>query len=467
LWASWCQPCLSELQQLKQQADALAQAGLIIVALSTDRLTFGPSSDPQSALDFAEEAKLPFPIGFANEPLVQQLQLAHDKIFYRRRALPLPCSFLVDEQGKLAVLYKGPIGAAQLLEDIGLLNATQAKLDLAASPFQGTPILKLFAPNPLGFAEAYREGGYLDEARNEVTRYLKNLTEDADATSLPEVIQRSLNVEKRNRGTSGSVANSDSQAADRPDIARATRIWKARQRRLTIQAYRMLAQIEHEANRPEAEIAALREVVKIEPASAVARSELALALWARGGREEAESQLSEILAGPAPEAAKLTIVGQTRMKSGQIDTAARALRQAIELDPDHLEARFSLAIILQLQGHASDAIAEYRSIIEKHPQALDAINNLAWLFATHSNPQFRNADEAVSLARRICESTNHENPSYLDTLAAALAEAGDFAGAAETAAKGQRIARRQANLELAEKLGRRAEIYRAGRPFRE
>jgi serine/threonine protein kinase/WD40 repeat protein/tetratricopeptide (TPR) repeat protein len=61
--------------------------------------------------------------------------------------------------------------------------------------------------------------------------------------------------------------------------------------------------------------------------------------------------------------------------------------------------------------------------------AVVAMNQLAWICATCSADQVRNGREAVEYATKACELSGRKNPSYLNTLAAAYAEIGDFAAA--------------------------------------
>jgi TPR repeat protein len=57
---------------------------------------------------------------------------------------------------------------------------------------------------------------------------------------------------------------------------------------------------------------------------------------------------------------------------------------------------------------------------------VDAMNNLAWCYATNRWSGWRNGPEAVRLAEEACALTAYENPNLLDTLAAAYAEQGQY-----------------------------------------
>jgi tetratricopeptide (TPR) repeat protein len=51
---------------------------------------------------------------------------------------------------------------------------------------------------------------------------------------------------------------------------------------------------------------------------------------------------------------------------------------------------------------------------------------LAWLLATCADPSVRDGRTAVEAAKKACELAGWKNDSYIDALAAAWAEAGDF-----------------------------------------
>jgi WD40 repeat protein len=58
-----------------------------------------------------------------------------------------------------------------------------------------------------------------------------------------------------------------------------------------------------------------------------------------------------------------------------------------------------------------------------------SMNELAWRQATDSDPQFRDGQSAVRFAEKAVAMTNRKDPAYLDTLAAAYAEACNFTNA--------------------------------------
>jgi tetratricopeptide (TPR) repeat protein len=214
-------------------------------------------------------------------------------------------------------------------------------------------------------------------------------------------------------------------------------------------------------------VEALRQLVRLQPKSATAQIDLAIAEWGVGKRDEAERHLASALQLAPEDPKTIMLLGQARMKLGQPQASLDHFRHAELIAPENLEVRFNLAMALQLVGQTAEAVEHYRRILAANADSAQVANNLAWLYATHPSAEFRNATEAIRLARRVCESTNYEYPAYLDTLAAALAEADRFSEAIETATKAIRLARGSGQYALAENLKNRVQSYRSNKPIRE
>ena len=148
LWATWCAPCIDELSSWSAHHDRLTRAGLSVTVLCVDQ----PLEDPQQNLAkvrrVTEQLRVPFDVGTPQGNLVQFLDIAQRTFTFAQRPLPLPCSFLIDAQGRLAVVYKGPVSVDQLIEDSRLLEADDNTVLAGAVPFAGRWLEQL-EPLPL------------------------------------------------------------------------------------------------------------------------------------------------------------------------------------------------------------------------------------------------------------------------------------------------------------------------------
>lgn len=83
----------------------------------------------------------------------------------------------------------------------------------------------------------------------------------------------------------------------------------------------------------------------------------------------------------------------------------------------------------------SNAIQGYEHALRMEPDFAEAHNNLAWLYATCDDPNFRNPQAAIEHARRAVELTNWSEPAFVDTLAEAYFVNGSYRQAVQAQQK--------------------------------
>ena len=155
--------------------------------------------------------------------------------------------------------------------------------------------------------------------------------------------------------------------------------------------------------------------------------------------------------------------GVTKVKQGNYASAIDDYDQAVRLQPAYVEAFAN-------RGFAHKKLADYRAALEDYRQAVtlaprqpQAFNDAAWLIATCPEETYRDGRRAVEYARHACELTEFQNGDYVDTLAAAYAEAGQF----DEAAKAQQQALTLLPESAHESARRRLRLYQNQQPFRE
>ncbi|MFV2068734.1 MAG: ASPIC/UnbV domain-containing protein, partial [Pirellulales bacterium] len=116
LWSPSCRPCVAELKEMAGHERQLRDAGVEVVALAVDALD-AQQAKTTAAEELMQRLKFPFLAGRAEAGLVEDLQRLHDDLILMRKPLPIPCSFLIDRRGRLAVIYKGPVDVAQIVHD--------------------------------------------------------------------------------------------------------------------------------------------------------------------------------------------------------------------------------------------------------------------------------------------------------------------------------------------------------------
>ncbi|HST31438.1 MAG TPA: tetratricopeptide repeat protein [Chthoniobacterales bacterium] len=114
------------------------------------------------------------------------------------------------------------------------------------------------------------------------------------------------------------------------------------------------------------------------------------------------------------------------------NAAINDLNQTIRLQPAFFMASWERAIIYQTIGNYAAALKDLNALTSVTFQTTNqygmalALNWRASLRATCPDASFRDGKVAVQDAKRACEMSKWKYADYIDTLAAAYAESGDF-----------------------------------------
>ncbi len=154
-------------------------------------------------------------------------------------------------------------------------------------------------------------------------------------------------------------------------------------------------------------------------------------------------------------------------QAGRNAEAIAEFTRALEAGSDPAETHKNLGLACSLQTNAAAAVIHYREALRARPDFPEVLNNLAWILATQSNPDLRQADEALRLALHAAKLTRTNDAPTLDTLAAAYAEAGQFTQAVSCAQFAIQLAQRGAQRQLASQISGRLQLYQAQQPYRE
>jgi tetratricopeptide (TPR) repeat protein len=155
------------------------------------------------------------------------------------------------------------------------------------------------------------------------------------------------------------------------------------------------------------------------------------------------------------------------LRRGRIDEAIDQYQKLLQVHPDSADAHANLGSAWLAKRDVQDAISEYTKALQISPDNLAALSNLAWLLATSADSSLRNGSEAVRLAERAdsVSSRSDQHPTVLRILAAAYAEAGQFAEAKQAAQQALDAANVQGNSNLADALQGEIALYELGLPY--
>ena len=141
--------------------------------------------------------------------------------------------------------------------------------------------------------------------------------------------------------------------------------------------------------------------------------------------------------------------------------------RALEIAPRYAVAHRNLALTMLPSRRYEEARSHLHEAIRLKPDYVSALNDLAWLLATCADANLRNGSEALRLAKRAARLTARKDAGILETLAAAYAEKGDFAEAANTAEQAIQLCDAATHQELLATLHNCVQRFRSSQPLRE
>ncbi len=303
LWATWCHPCAEELRELGAAQQTLREHKLRVLALNVDKLRDSSQGSPEGAdamldrLGFQPVAGPPatgparretLVRGEATEALLTKLQRLQAPLMESDPKVILPTSFLIDDQGALVAIYRGPVQVVSLLKDLNRVRR---------HPSGPQPTRGMFPGRWLQRPTYWELFGQLGDAFREIRM-------------LPEAL-----------------------------------LYYTQARQLTPEhAYlrRQCEQIGAQLQGVRKMLAECREIVRVEPENAAAQARLGFAHQALGDHQQAVRHLRQAVKIEANDSQSHAALGVSLAYLGEMQPAQQQFRKAVALDPDNQLARQNL-----------------------------------------------------------------------------------------------------------------------------
>ena len=202
-----------------------------------------------------------------------------------------------------------------------------------------------------------------------------------------------------------------------------------------------------------------KSVLEIDPADVDAQMGLAELYAKEGDTLQATTAFEAILASNPRHIDALYELGKLHLVQSDPAQARSYLEKVLAIDPKHPKAHRRLAKALEQQGNVREAVERLKQGLRLRPDSIGVNNDLAWLLATTSDSELRDATRAVELARHASKLSGRGKPSVLDTLAVVLAAAGDFPAAITTAKEAITLAETTGQTQVARRIRDRLELF--------
>jgi tetratricopeptide (TPR) repeat protein len=208
------------------------------------------------------------------------------------------------------------------------------------------------------------------------------------------------------------------------------------------------------------------EALKLDPKSADAFVGRGGVHLAQGNTDLALADFDQALKVQPQSADAFVGRGAVRLRRQDPVMAIADYNEALRLEPENVAALQGRGYAYFLRKDYSHASSDFSEAVRCQPENAEALNRLAWLLAVCPEATRRDGKKAIDLARHACTLSKNESPFFLDTLAAAFAETGDFAEAAKTQARVLELANKMDAGSL-DQAKRRQALYAERKAYRE
>ena len=218
------------------------------------------------------------------------------------------------------------------------------------------------------------------------------------------------------------------------------------------------------AGRAREALVELEAALRLDPRSAQANYMIGTILE-RAGRDAEAIGRYAAAAEQAPESVEAHLrLADAYRRTARADEALPHYRQALGIAPDSVAGRFGEAMALVRLGRHREARDRFAAARERHPDQPVLAMALARLLAASPDPGVRNGPGAAALAETLVATV--KTTAAAETMAMALAEVGQFAGAAEWQRLAIDVARDAGRSDLAQPMSANLASYMRGEPSR-
>jgi Flp pilus assembly protein TadD/peroxiredoxin len=348
-----------QLQDLNQQQSQLASSDLEIVAINVDA-----SENVARANAFANAKQFSFPVLFATEEVAGVYNLIYRYVYDRRRDLPIPVSFLVNEDGMIVKVYQGQTQAERILHDVRLDRTAPDDHIGRSLPFGGTLYQSTFQRNDFTYGVAFFQHGYLDQAAESFKEVIKKRPDDAEANyNLGTLYLRRNALDEGRRCLEQTVKL-------RPNYP---------------EAWNNLGMLSAQEGHADAAIAAFQKSLALRPSYVIAMVNLGNLYRRQKSFPEAEKLLNSALENEPDNPEVNYNLGMLYAQQNQAERGEQYLGKAVTLRSDYPDALNNLGVLFVREQRYPEAEEKFKTCIQVAPDFDQAYTNLARLYVILDN----------------------------------------------------------------------------------
>jgi tetratricopeptide (TPR) repeat protein len=228
----------------------------------------------------------------------------------------------------------------------------------------------------------------------------------------------------------------------------------------TAEGYKLTHKFEESA-------ATYRAVIERNPDSVPLMMRLNFVLSNLGEDDERFELLTRVIELAPETAPAYSDLAHIVFKRGDHEEAERLLAASVSIEPCRASPRATLAYLAARRNDHGRHLEVLKEGIDQCPREDGILNNYAYALATNTDEKYRDGAEALRIAQQITEGEQGRRHDFLDTLACAHAEVGDYASAIRVGEQALALVKGSGDPDLIEESKAHLEQFRAGRPVRE
>jgi tetratricopeptide (TPR) repeat protein len=322
-WSASTSTAAGDLEELKRSYSRTIQA-VQILALNVD----GNESDLRG--------KYSFPAIAASADVMAMYNLLYRQIFDRHRDMSVPVSFLVDSQGALVKLYRGPVNADVISADVQNIPRNDVERLAKALPFRGLTQAYEYGRNYFSLGFEFYDRGYFEQAQVYFQQAMKDDPQSAEALY----------------GLGSAYLQLQKSAEARQCFERVLQLHASYPGTLP-NAWNNLGILSAREGNLDAAIQQFQRALQIDPEHSVALQNL----------------------------------GSAYRQKKDWPAAKQALEHSLALNPDDPEANYTLGMVYAQQDDSKQAHEYLQKALDARPVYPEALNNLGILYLHERQPE--------------------------------------------------------------------------------
>jgi tetratricopeptide (TPR) repeat protein len=297
------------------------------------------------------------------DDLAATYNILYRYLFDRHRDLPLPTAFLIDENGDIVKIYRGPVAAARVAQDARQIPRTNPERMAKALPFRGVSETYEFGRNSLSLGSAFFERGYFDPAE---TAFRLALRADPSSAEAEYGLGSVYLKQEKTREARESFERAVKLNAGYPDTVP--------------NAWNNLGLLATRDGRTDDAIRHFGKALEVSPDYWIALENLGNAYRLQKRWDEARQTLQRALAARPQDPEANYNLAMVFAQTDDPERAYRYLQQALQLRPGYPEALNNLGVLYLRTGRRDEGVAKFEECIRMGPGFDQAYLNLARVY---------------------------------------------------------------------------------------